>query len=61
VVANPEHRCRGIAEAELDGVGVDPGAIPLVDDGRTHDVRLVLGARKRTPSTPVRDGAPAPA
>jgi cyclic beta-1,2-glucan synthetase len=45
-VANPERRCRGIAEAELDGVSVDPGAIPLVDDGHTHTVRLVLGARK---------------
>ena len=42
-VANPERRCRGIASADLDGVAVDPGAIPLVDDGRTHDVRLVLG------------------
>ena len=46
-VANPERRCRGIAEAELDGAAVDPGAIPLVDDGRTHEVRLVLGAAKR--------------
>jgi cyclic beta-1,2-glucan synthetase len=45
-VANPERRCRGIASAELDGVAVDPGAIPLVDDGRTHDVRLVLGGER---------------
>jgi cyclic beta-1,2-glucan synthetase len=41
-VSNPERRCRGIAEAELDGAPVDPRAIPLVDDGRTHQVRLVL-------------------
>jgi cyclic beta-1,2-glucan synthetase len=60
-VVNPERRCRGIAEAELDGAAVDPGAIPLVDDGRTHEVRLVLGAVKRTPSLVVKDGAPAPA
>jgi cyclic beta-1,2-glucan glucanotransferase len=52
-VSNPERRCRGIAEAELDGVPVDPGAIPLVDDGATHRVRLVLGDRKRlTPPAP---------
>ena len=38
-----------------------PRAIPLVDDGGTHEVRLVLGARKRTPSTAVKEGAPAPA
>ncbi|MGH7646400.1 MAG: hypothetical protein ACREMR_12550, partial [Gemmatimonadales bacterium] len=41
--ANPEHRCRGIAEAELDGTPVDPAAIPLVDDGATHRVRVVVG------------------
>ena len=32
-VSNPERRCRGVAEAELDGAPVDPAAIPLVDDG----------------------------
>jgi cyclic beta-1,2-glucan synthetase len=47
VVSNPERRCRGIAEAELDGVPVDPRSIPLADDGGTHQVRLVLGDRKR--------------
>jgi cyclic beta-1,2-glucan synthetase len=42
-VANPEGRCRGIASAELDGVLVDPRAMPLVDDGEVHEVRLVMG------------------
>ena len=42
-VTNPERRCRGIGQAELDGVPVDPHAVPLVDDGGTHQVRLVLG------------------
>jgi cyclic beta-1,2-glucan synthetase len=46
-VSNPERRCRGIAEAVLDGVPVDPHSIPLADDGGTHQVRLVLGDRKR--------------
>ncbi len=45
-VTNPERRCRGIAEAELDGAPVDPRAIPLVDDGGTHQVRLVLGGER---------------
>jgi hypothetical protein len=27
----------------LDGVQVDAAAIPLVNDGRTHDVQIVLG------------------
>jgi cyclic beta-1,2-glucan synthetase len=42
-VTNPERRCRGVASAHLDGVAIDPGAIPLVDDGGTHQVRVVLG------------------
>ena len=43
-VSNPGHQCcRGVREATLDGVPTNPGAIPLVDDGRTHDVRVLLG------------------
>jgi cyclic beta-1,2-glucan synthetase len=49
-VANPEHRCRGVGEAELDGQPVDPAAIPLVDDGATHRVRVMVG--DHTPSPP---------
>jgi cyclic beta-1,2-glucan synthetase len=46
-VTNPEHRCSGVGEAELDGAPVDAAAIALVDDGRTHVVRVVLGAGAR--------------
>ncbi len=42
-VENPEHRCYGVAEAELDGGAVDAGAIPLKDDGNVHRVRVVIG------------------
>ncbi len=42
-VANPLGRCKGIATAELDGVAVDGRAVPLVDDGAVHQVRLVMG------------------
>jgi len=42
-VSNPDRRCRGVAVAELDGVSVHASAIPLVDDGRTHRVEIVLG------------------
>ena len=44
-VTNPDGVCCGIASAELDGEKVDAGAIPLVDDGGRHALRLVLGAR----------------
>jgi cyclic beta-1,2-glucan synthetase len=43
-VSNPGHQSRGISSAELDGVSVDARAIPLEDDGRTHEVLIVLGA-----------------
>jgi cyclic beta-1,2-glucan synthetase len=42
-VSNPSRRCRGVAKATLDGAPVDARAIPLINDGRTHEVRVVLG------------------
>jgi cyclic beta-1,2-glucan synthetase len=44
-VANPERRCRGTAWARLDGVPVDPRAVPILDDGGVHELRVVLAAR----------------
>jgi cyclic beta-1,2-glucan synthetase len=41
-VRNPHHGSRGIASAELDGVPVDPAAIPLHEDGASHRVDIVL-------------------
>ena len=40
---------QGVATAELDGVAVDPRAIPLVDDGAIHHVRLVMGSSLQRP------------
>ncbi|MHB1328076.1 MAG: hypothetical protein ACYC2K_07740, partial [Gemmatimonadales bacterium] len=42
-VVNPERRCRGVTEVRLDGTAVNPLGIPLVDDGGTHRVHVVLG------------------
>jgi cyclic beta-1,2-glucan synthetase len=58
-VANPERRCRGVAEAELDGEPVDPAAIPLVDDGATHRVHAVLRAASPDAPRVARRGAAA--
>jgi hypothetical protein len=33
--------------ATLDGEPVDAAAIPLINDGRTHDVQIVLGDAPR--------------
>jgi cyclic beta-1,2-glucan synthetase len=59
-VANPERRCRGIAAAELDDKPVDPRAIPLVDDGGTHRLRVVLGDGERSVRRRARPGTTAP-
>ncbi|MBI2835332.1 MAG: hypothetical protein HYX76_12990 [Acidobacteria bacterium] len=53
-VSNPARLCQGIGEAELDGTSVDWRAIPLVDDGGTHHLRLVLGDEPGT--VPLRRG-----
>jgi cyclic beta-1,2-glucan synthetase len=45
-VENPEGRCRGVAEAQLDGEIVDARRIPLRDDERQHQVRVVIGASR---------------
>jgi cyclic beta-1,2-glucan synthetase len=53
-VTNPTHQCcRGVVAATVDGVSVLASAIPLLNDGRTHDVRIVLGqTAHQKPSDP---------
>ncbi len=43
VVENPERRSGGVARVEVDGVVLPSGVIPLLDDGREHEVRVLLG------------------
>jgi cyclic beta-1,2-glucan synthetase len=43
-VENPEGQHRGVRSARLDGVVVNPRAIPLHDDDGTHSVVIVLGS-----------------
>jgi cellobiose phosphorylase len=40
---NPAWAGRGVRSAAVDGQPVPGGAVPLRDDGRVHDVRVVLG------------------
>jgi len=47
-VSNPGHVSSGVEHAELDGAPVDAAAIPLVDDGGTHDVNVTLGVTVST-------------
>jgi len=45
VVENPCRVSRGVIYAELDGKALpdSPTRIPLMDDGETHKVRVILG------------------
>ena len=50
-VENPHGFTRGVINLELDGRSLPLGdAVPLLDDGTTHQVRIVLG---ETPASPV--------
>ena len=52
-VQNPGRRSRGVAEAVLDGARVNARAIPLVDDGAVHVLRVVMGeSEPETSPTP---------
>jgi cyclic beta-1,2-glucan synthetase len=42
-VENPGRHNRGVASATLDGVAVAAHAIPWLDDGKPHEVRIVMG------------------
>ncbi|HXR97755.1 MAG TPA: glucoamylase family protein [Terriglobales bacterium] len=42
-VLNPDRRCCGVVAAELDGIAVQADSIPILADGRSHQVRIVLG------------------
>jgi cyclic beta-1,2-glucan synthetase len=42
-VSNPERQCRGVRTAFLDGAAINAGSIPLIDDGGTHHVQIVIG------------------
>ena len=56
-VENPGRRNQGVAEAVLDGAAVEPNAIPLVDDGAVHHLRVVMGEPAPAPAAVGRPGA----
>ena len=43
VVENPHGASSGVARVELDGVALEGKAVKLVEDGRRHEVRVVMG------------------
>jgi cyclic beta-1,2-glucan synthetase len=49
-VENPLGVSRGVATVELDGALQPDDVVPLIDDGATHNVRVVLGEKAKTDS-----------
>jgi cellobiose phosphorylase len=42
-VSNPNHVCKGVKSMTVDGKAVDGNIIPVIGDGKTHEVEVVLG------------------
>jgi cyclic beta-1,2-glucan synthetase len=49
-VENPLGISRGITTVELDGALQPNDEIPLSDDGKTHNVRVVMGEKAKSES-----------
>ena len=43
-VSNPDGVNRGVVELQVDGAAVSPDQIELIDDGATHQIRVVMGS-----------------
>jgi cellobiose phosphorylase len=43
-VENPEGVNRGVRQVLLNGISLPDNRIPLTDDGRQHEVRVVMGS-----------------
>jgi cyclic beta-1,2-glucan synthetase len=44
-ISNPDQVWTGVLRAELDGALVDHRSIPIADDQRAHQVRIIMGRR----------------
>jgi cyclic beta-1,2-glucan synthetase len=49
-VDNADPRGGPVAECTLDGAPVDPGAVPLPDDGARHELHVTIGVPAKTAS-----------
>lgn len=42
-VTNPNHVCKGVKKLILDGKEIDGNIIPVLDDGKVHNVEVIMG------------------
>ena len=52
VVENPDHVCRGVVRIEVDGEVLAGSGVTIVEDGRRHEVRVILGSVDAGPAAP---------
>jgi cellobiose phosphorylase len=43
-VVNPNHICKGIKSASVDGKTIEGNILPIFCDGETHLVTVVMGS-----------------
>jgi len=43
VIKNPSHVCKGVKSMTVDGVAVNGNIVPVITDGKAHDVEVVMG------------------
>ena len=56
VVTNPHGTSRGVARLELDGAVLEGNTVPLVEDGRRHDVRVMMAHPSPQPKNLTQSG-----
>lgn len=42
-IKNPSHVCKGVKSMTVDGVAVNGNIIPVITDGKAHDVEVIMG------------------
>jgi len=46
-VSNPGHVCRGVESLTVDGRVVEGDIVPIFQDGKTHQVQVIMGGQER--------------
>ena len=42
-VKNPSHVCKGVKSVTVDGNAIEGNVLPVIGDGKTHTVEVVMG------------------
>jgi cellobiose phosphorylase len=42
-IKNPSHVCKGVKSMKVDGVAVNGNIVPVITDGKAHDVEVIMG------------------